>query len=143
MIPGHMTWYVNKNDSISQSRTISFPFVRHVKVSDSSSSYGTDSRFIFNDDLLACDDGNPDFKWRDPGKVYSVCKLESDLTQIPKQRWKKKWASGIEWWVVGYDLRMRIESEVLVFELVVDGKSYGAVTMRFCTGREDELVVKS
>ncbi|TGZ77595.1 hypothetical protein EX30DRAFT_311070 [Ascodesmis nigricans] len=144
LVPGYMTWYVKKNDTISDTMSISFPFYRKIKTKTDTGEPNTmRETWVFKTDLLACDTSAPDFKWRNPGEVYTVCQLESDLSGVPKSRWQTKRASGSEWWVVQYDLRMRMESEVLVFELVVDGKSYGAVRMRFRAGAEREVEVKN
>ena len=46
---------------------------------------------------------------------------------MPTFKFEKKWASGVEWYIVNFDLRMTIENEVIAFELMFDGQSYGRV----------------
>ena len=57
----------------------------------------------------------------------AVCTLESDLSRVPTSKFEKKWASGVQWYIINYNLRMTIENEVIAFELLFDGRSYGRV----------------
>lgn len=137
-----MTWYVQKNDVISSSKTISFGFLRHVAVE--TAGFPMMKAWRFEDKLLAFDgDEAPDFTWRKgevvksgergrEGRVYEVCEMVTDLEKVERSKWRKKWGSGKEWYVVEYELRLRIEGEVLTFEMVVGGEVMeGGVRLRF------------
>lgn len=143
-----MTWYVKRNDVISSSKTISFGFIRHVAVE--TAGFPMMRAWRFEDELLAFEgDGvngedAPDFTWRKgdvvsagglggrSGRVYEVCQMVTDLEKVERSRWRKKWGSGKEWYVVEYELRLRIEGEILTFEMVVGGEVMeGGVRLKF------------
>lgn len=64
--------------------------------------------------------------------VCNHCELEADLSKIPKELFEKRRNSkGVEFYHVDYQLVLIPTSASLLFELWVNGMSYGSVRARY------------
>jgi hypothetical protein len=58
--------------------------------------------------------------------------LISDLSTVKRSRFPQiKNSKGQEYYVVNYELEMSVVDEVLRFELLFEGESYGLVSTKF------------
>lgn len=105
-VNGQLNWYISRDQIIGSTVSTALRFYRLVSVSSPD--------FIFFDPLLICDlEVAPDYKWRDPSAVGTVCTLRSDLTGIPVSKFKIKTnSSGERFYHVDFHLSMKILDEV-------------------------------
>ena len=108
--------------------------------------------FAFETYLYACDvDNAPDFEWKRPhgmplvlsrhsviprltslADVYRVCALCIDLSSIPRGNFQTRSNSaGQEFYFISFQLKTTVVDEVLKFEFLFRGKTYGTVTAKF------------
>ncbi|KAI5812785.1 hypothetical protein BZA77DRAFT_323306 [Pyronema omphalodes] len=127
MVESHMNWYITRNQALEVTEQSSVSFCRYVPVN------GNQPILKFTDELLACDlDNPPDYKWKNPGSVYRICTLTSNLHGISHKKFRKHVNSmGAEYYRIDFQLKMSLIDEVLKFELIFDGQSKGEVTAKF------------
>jgi len=116
-----MNWYVTKGAAIEPSHAW---FSRKVRITQ-----GEEPCFVFTSPLYACDlDEAPEYKWQNPNgtpspsplfhsliskAIYHVCTLTSDLSCIPRSKFRIFTNSkGEKFWHVKYMERMTLVNEV-------------------------------
>lgn len=117
-----MQWHLGKDQLVSETHAVSFPYTRNFRVGQS---------LVVTDEVLACAaDGAPvAFQ---PGLLHPVCTLTTDLSQVPRSLFTRLTTTrGIEFDNLDFTLDMRVDSASLVFELRVDGVRYGQVMAEF------------
>ncbi|RAH80826.1 actin-like ATPase domain-containing protein [Aspergillus japonicus CBS 114.51] len=119
----NMTWYIKKSARVSEHQPIKFDFYRTVFVDQA-------DELRFTDELFFCNDKSPpDIKC---GRVIPLCTLNSDLSKIPRQLFRrKKNSSGNEYYEITYTLKVTPASASLLFDLEFNGVSYGSVSSRY------------
>lgn len=82
------------------------------------------------DELIACDDDvAPDQLCEG---LATACNLKTDLSVVPSKLFTRLTTSkGTEFDNLDFELQMKVQSANLVFELHVDGISYGTVEAEF------------
>lgn len=61
-------------------------------------------------------------------EAYHVCTLSADLSSVPAWKWEVVVGqAGVEYYRLEFLINLTIENEVLKFELIHGGKSYGEV----------------
>ncbi|KAF8247382.1 hypothetical protein K440DRAFT_661489 [Wilcoxina mikolae CBS 423.85] len=129
-VPGNMKWYITRNMVLKDDTSISMTFYCLVSIP---TIRGLQPQLQLYHTLLGCDlDNAPDFKWKNPDVIRNVCTLHSDLSRIPTSKftvWSN--SSGERFYKITYDLKMSLISEVLKFEMVFQGDSYGEVYANF------------
>ena len=106
---------------VSERTAISFHYTRNFCWGQS---------LIVEDELIACDgDIAPDAFHQD---LMNVCTLSTDLSAVPKALFTRlTTTNGVEFDNLDFTLDMIIDSASIVFELRVNGVSYGQVTADF------------
>ncbi|KAJ5988528.1 hypothetical protein N7481_003738 [Penicillium waksmanii] len=124
---GNMRWYIHRGDAFSEGKPVSFPFYRTVPL---------DGSFVFHDYLHVCVMekapalfGNGEFFQK---SVAQHCRLESDLSKIPKKLFKIHTNSrGIQYYRVNYNMVLTPQSITLLFEVQMNSMSYGTVRAQY------------
>lgn len=116
-------WYIAKGTEMSEDESIAFPF--YITFEDHHSR-------VLVDELVCCQETFPP-KCID-STVKTVCKLRSDLTNVPKSMYTKgRNSKDVEYEGLHFTMEMTVLSASLLFELSVDGVRYGEVTADFAT----------
>ncbi|KAF8243917.1 hypothetical protein K440DRAFT_611241 [Wilcoxina mikolae CBS 423.85] len=133
LVDGHLNWYITRNQVIEGEESTSIPFYRMVPVPLVP---GHQPWLMFTDELLACDlDDAPDFKWKNPGSIYRICTLPSDLSGIPLRKFSKYTNSlGVQYYRIDFELQISRVDEVMKFELLFEGESRGEVSAKMVVG---------
>lgn len=120
MISDRMQWHIAKGTSVSAETPITFHYTRNFRPGQS---------LVVEDELIACDqDEAPDAYNK---TLRSLCTLTTDLSAVPPGLFTiLTTTKGVEFLNLDFSLCMYIETG-LVFELRVDGKSYGSVRAEF------------
>ncbi|KAI5369872.1 putative Heat shock protein 70 family [Septoria linicola] len=120
MISDRMQWHIAKGTSVSAETPITFHYTRNFRPAQS---------LVVEDELIACDqDEAPDAYNK---TLRSLCTLTTDLSAVPPGLFTMLTTTkGVEFLNLDFSLCMYIETG-LVFELRVDGKSYGSVRAEF------------
>jgi hypothetical protein len=107
-VKGQLNWYISWDQIIGSTVSTALKFYRLVPVSSPD--------FIFYDPLLICNlEVAPDYKWKNPSAVDTVCTLRSDLTDIPVSKFKIKTnSSGERFYRVDFHLSMKVLDEVRI-----------------------------
>jgi len=127
-IKDKLQWYIKRNEVIAQTAVVTYPFVRMVKVP----THGPPN-LRFTQSLLACDlDNPPDYKFKNPSAIETVCTVHCDLSAVPTSKFScKKNSDGNRYYKIVFDMTMTIVDEVIKFELLHQGTRYGVVTTKF------------
>lgn len=64
-------------------------------------------------------------------EIYRIFTLPANLSMIPRERFKRKTTKQGEYYVIHYKIKMTILGEVMRWELIFDGKSYGSIDAVF------------
>lgn len=65
-------------------------------------------------------------------EAYNVCKLSADLTIIPESSWPVVTSEkGKEYFKMSFSIKVTILDDMLKFELMHEGKSYGEVKTEY------------
>ncbi|KAL3468953.1 hypothetical protein BJX99DRAFT_242456 [Aspergillus californicus] len=116
-------WYIKKSSSISQHNPIRMSFYRAVRADNEAS-------LIFHQRLIFCNDD--DAPATITKRVMTLCDMEADLRQIPRQLFTKQTNSkGIEYYKIPFTLVMTPTSASLLLELEFNGVSYGSVRTKY------------
>jgi len=123
-----LQWYIKRNEVIAQTAVVTYPFVYMVKVPTRGP-----PNLRFTDALLACDlDHPPDYNFENPSAIETVCTVHSDLSAVPTSKFGRQKNSDGNWYYkIEFDMTMTIVDEVIKFELLYEGTSYGLVTTKF------------
>lgn len=127
MIDGHLSWYMHKNDALTESFSGSHKFYVNIPASFSPSD------LIYRCSLLHCEeDTPPEFEWENEKAIEKTCTLLANLGDIPTSKMHKCHnAAGGVYYKIYFDLKMTVVDEVIKFELVFEGQTYGSVTTKF------------
>ncbi|KAF8544623.1 hypothetical protein BDD12DRAFT_723315 [Trichophaea hybrida] len=115
-VPGNMKWYITRNMILKDDTSISMTFYCLVSIP---TIRGLQPQLQLYHTLLGC-------------TIHNVCTLHSDLSRIPTSKftvWSN--SSGERFYKITYDLKMSLISEVLKFEMLFQGESYGEVYANF------------
>lgn len=105
-------WYIEKGAELGDLTPVSFPF--YITFEEHHSR-------ILVDELVACDDPIPPPAITD--SVVTVCKLTSDLTNVPKYLFSRgRNSKDVEYEGLHFTMEMSVLSAGLKFELKVDGQ---------------------
>ncbi|KAF8245501.1 actin-like ATPase domain-containing protein [Wilcoxina mikolae CBS 423.85] len=123
----HLNWYITKDDIVGETHSVSMNFFRTVPIP------AVDNDFKFTTRLYSCKSLDPPaFKWMNQAEIKVEAVLESDLSSIPRSKFKKTTnARGESFYEVKYALRVELVDEVLIFNRVVDGVIYGETRAKF------------
>jgi len=127
-IKDKLQWYIKRNKVIAQTAVVTYSFVRMVRVP----THGPPN-LRFTQSLLACDlDNPPDYKFENPSAIETVCTVHYDLSAVPTSKFGcQKNSDGNWYYKIDFDLTMTIDGEVIKFEVLYQGTSYGLVTTQF------------
>lgn len=128
-VGGNLTWYIRRNEVVAQTALVTQLYTRKVPVP----SNGFSPRLVFEDFLVSCDlDTPPDYNFQDPSAITTVCYMYSDLSSVPCSSFDVRMGSdGKQYYIIDYDVTMKIVDEVIKFEMLHEGISYGVVTAKF------------
>ncbi|KAJ5342784.1 hypothetical protein N7541_011908 [Penicillium brevicompactum] len=121
-VSDRMSWFIKKQQSLSESIPIKVPFYRCVRFENPT--------FQFENILYFCSEAQP------PSKLDSssvpLCTVKADLTSVPRQLFDAKTNSeGERYYKVNYHLVLTPVSAGLLFSLEFNGMSYGSVRARY------------
>ncbi|KAJ5949847.1 hypothetical protein N7454_001431 [Penicillium verhagenii] len=117
----HLRWYIQKGDSFSENDPIAFKFYRVFPINDSLEFYDKIQFSLVRDAPSCC---NSD--------VSILCTLKSDLSNIPKQLFKKLCNSKLkEFYKIEFEIVLTPFSASMLFELQVNGVGYGSVQAEY------------
>lgn len=123
---GAVTWFINKGQIVANSKTTSLEFCRCFKKEE----FMQMGEMIFYETLISCSDDGVGAMFED--RYNEVCKLEADLSQVPKHKYEKGFTSeGATFYQLNFFLDMVVESATLSFTLRVGNKTYGSVKADF------------
>jgi len=128
LVDDKLQWYIKRNEVIAQTAVVTYPFVRMVEVP----TYGP-PELRFTDSLVSCDlEYPPDYKFKNPSAIETVCTVHSDLSTVPTSKFGcQRNSNGKQYYKIVFDMTMTIVDEVIKFELLYQGTSYGVVTTKF------------
>ncbi|RPB17681.1 actin-like ATPase domain-containing protein [Morchella conica CCBAS932] len=119
-----MRWYLNKGDSVSETKAVTLNWSRTM---------GVNSNLTSEEVVIYCcdDDNAPSYKsWN----TTEVCRLSADLSTIPRSkltRRKSKTLGDPDQYQISYDLEMTMDSASISFVMLIDGIKYGSVQTEF------------
>jgi hypothetical protein len=101
-----LNWHISKNQIVGSTVSTSLSFYRLVPTSS--------PNFVFSTPLRVCDlDDAPNYLWKDPAAVRTLCTLRSDLTGIPVSKYQvTRNSNGQSYYRVDYQLVMKVQDEV-------------------------------
>ncbi|KAI5850386.1 hypothetical protein DFP73DRAFT_539181 [Morchella snyderi] len=119
-----MRWYLNKGDSVSETKAVTLNWSRTVGVNS-----GLNSEEVV---IYCCvDDNAPSYKsWN----TTEVCRLKADLSTIPRSKFKRRKSKTLgeqDQYQISYDLEMTMDSASISFVMLIDGVKYGSVQTEF------------
>ncbi|KAF2464026.1 uncharacterized protein BDR25DRAFT_319451 [Lindgomyces ingoldianus] len=118
-----MTWFINKGDDLERDRAITHPFYRTFDLDMDDDDY-----IIYTELMMCASDRAPKY----PGKsVQRNSKLRVDLSDIPKDQFKKVSGRDGPHLKLNYKLLVKVEGARLVFAFECAGKEYASVEADF------------
>ncbi|KAJ5483837.1 hypothetical protein N7539_006037 [Penicillium diatomitis] len=125
VVDGWMQWFIGKGDDIAENKPIKLTFYRTV-------GFGAAIRksYRFEDELKFClAEDAPRYC---NSRVSTLCRLESDLSRIPKELFEiRENSKGIKYYYIEYELKLTPQLASLLFELEFNGVSYGTVRSKY------------
>ncbi|KAL4960015.1 Hsp70 family protein [Aspergillus stella-maris] len=123
-IGNQMEWYISKSSKISENEPIRLGWHTSRRVDDA-------AQLVFHIQMYFSLEGDAPDVYNEK-RVFTLCEVEADLDQIPKELFTKKTNSkGVEYYGIFYDLVMTPTSASLIFELEFNGVSYGFVRTKY------------
>lgn len=122
-----MRWYVRPGEAVNESEAIRLEYNRTV----AGEAIPSGDKLRVHDDLWADDSDEQAIMW-DAKTMWRGCRLETDLSEVPKDLWvKKKTPYGEPFWQIHFFLEMRIESAGMEFSMKFGDNTYGSVKATF------------
>ncbi|KAJ5339952.1 hypothetical protein N7452_006680 [Penicillium brevicompactum] len=121
-VSDQMSWFIKKQQSLSESIPIKLPFYRCVRVETAD--------FKFEDTLYFCSEDQRPIKLN--SSSVPLCTVKSDLTRVPRDLFEKKTNNkGESYYEVHYHMVLTPVSAGLLLSLEFNGMSYGSVRARY------------
>ena len=108
-----VSWFIRKNDLVSDEQTFRHSFSRHFRNVDP-----------WVDSLVSSTAAIPPQRASDPS-VHKHCTITSDLTHLPKNMFKRRWRRLVPYYTADYELLLQLRGNELSMALNYAGRDYG------------------